>query len=637
MTNRGGPLVGEELLLLQGIPSDDLLLTKESEENLKDLAGNAMTTTVVGACMLSALLQGYTALTHRDDNAVGSKRVGEVARSLVPPPLLPVSDVEISQALGSYKDTQVDLGSASLDGSKAWSAFLREATSSAKKCTSEGSDEALPPAELVVCKECGQSSSKKNAVPPRKFEEHRFCVMDEDLARMKPLTFRTKLLRLVPMLIRIYDLDVETVSKPSGVDDALWGAWKEQVKKFVGSETPSEFRFTHVTRSRIWTAHYVSRQGGRMELRVLSTGITWLLFGNVPEDTGNETPDGLEEAFQRPVARMKVRAPNGDSIASLVNGTWELCLPTTSVVQLSIEKAGTEVKDSWRKRLGLEGEFESEYEFEDLKVTVESSDPRLADAKLAIDGTYRLLPKCGGACGSLRKKTDGDSEMFFFIESKQMTLPTEDAYVFATTCHRTSYGEYRDIVLGVDPKEVYRPIHSIPLECYKDSVRALVWGQWIPLPEAAIKTMDDLGRLLTVTQPTSMLTVPMSSEGWNTCPEIISCTVPVEPGHPIFKLCDKAASCVEVNLQKSKSVFLEMAFVLSRLSIPAVVDVVSPQLTSANRILSQLILTHFLSFDIRLCVTNGLRSTVDKWKQQMGSSKFAPSAPLANLRSDGQS
>jgi hypothetical protein len=32
-------MVGEELLALQGIPSDDLLLTKETEDQLKDLAG----------------------------------------------------------------------------------------------------------------------------------------------------------------------------------------------------------------------------------------------------------------------------------------------------------------------------------------------------------------------------------------------------------------------------------------------------------------------------------------------------------------------------------------------------------------------------------------------------------------------
>jgi hypothetical protein len=35
VTSRGGPLVGEELLLLQGIPAEDLLLTKESEDILK--------------------------------------------------------------------------------------------------------------------------------------------------------------------------------------------------------------------------------------------------------------------------------------------------------------------------------------------------------------------------------------------------------------------------------------------------------------------------------------------------------------------------------------------------------------------------------------------------------------------------
>lgn len=45
----------EEMLLLQGIPANDLLLTKETEDNLKDLAGNAMSSTVVGCSILCAL------------------------------------------------------------------------------------------------------------------------------------------------------------------------------------------------------------------------------------------------------------------------------------------------------------------------------------------------------------------------------------------------------------------------------------------------------------------------------------------------------------------------------------------------------------------------------------------------------
>ena len=39
---RGGPVIGIEALSLQGIPVDQLLLTRETEQNLADLAGNAM-------------------------------------------------------------------------------------------------------------------------------------------------------------------------------------------------------------------------------------------------------------------------------------------------------------------------------------------------------------------------------------------------------------------------------------------------------------------------------------------------------------------------------------------------------------------------------------------------------------------
>ena len=58
VTNRGGPLVGHEVLSLQGIPVDDLLLTRESTDQMADLAGNAMTSTIVGTCILAALLLG---------------------------------------------------------------------------------------------------------------------------------------------------------------------------------------------------------------------------------------------------------------------------------------------------------------------------------------------------------------------------------------------------------------------------------------------------------------------------------------------------------------------------------------------------------------------------------------------------
>ncbi|KZT50197.1 hypothetical protein CALCODRAFT_488886 [Calocera cornea HHB12733] len=55
VTHRGGPMTGLEALALQGSPNHELLLTRETEDNLADLAGNAMTSTVVGSATMAAL------------------------------------------------------------------------------------------------------------------------------------------------------------------------------------------------------------------------------------------------------------------------------------------------------------------------------------------------------------------------------------------------------------------------------------------------------------------------------------------------------------------------------------------------------------------------------------------------------
>lgn len=53
--HKGRPLLGCEKLLIQGLPYFRLVLGNESEVQLGDLAGNAMSLTVVSACMLGAI------------------------------------------------------------------------------------------------------------------------------------------------------------------------------------------------------------------------------------------------------------------------------------------------------------------------------------------------------------------------------------------------------------------------------------------------------------------------------------------------------------------------------------------------------------------------------------------------------
>ena len=56
---------GREVIALQGLPVDELLLTRESQRELFGLAGDTMTSTVVGEALLSALTVSCKTLTRQ--------------------------------------------------------------------------------------------------------------------------------------------------------------------------------------------------------------------------------------------------------------------------------------------------------------------------------------------------------------------------------------------------------------------------------------------------------------------------------------------------------------------------------------------------------------------------------------------
>jgi hypothetical protein len=62
-SDAGRVLSAEENLILQGIPLSKISFTTETSKELQDLAGNAMTSTVVASAMLSALIAGHKLIT----------------------------------------------------------------------------------------------------------------------------------------------------------------------------------------------------------------------------------------------------------------------------------------------------------------------------------------------------------------------------------------------------------------------------------------------------------------------------------------------------------------------------------------------------------------------------------------------
>jgi site-specific DNA-cytosine methylase len=517
VSNRGGPLVGEELLLLQGIPVDDLLLTKESEDNLKDLAGNAMSSTVVGACLLSALIAGH--------GSSGRTSSTTDKAPLVPRPLMTPTPESITQQFGTYETISVPLKP--VDAIFGWKNFMEQAHSSARLCVSEGSEQSIPfvsldlgQEHLLRCRDCGHSCSSKAS--RGKFEEHSLEPWVNSIPRIPPHFFLQKLRRMLPMSLTLAGMDLESTW---AIDEEWANTWKASVA--------GEFRLAKISRSVQWQAVFTSSADARLELH-LGKKPVWLLFST---------------KSQHPLARMHVINSN------LTQGTWQVCLPQEVPLELQIRGHLGETIESWRRRMGLQGKFLTEVQYECVEISVVSGD------NFGINGLYRALPKCGGACGSMHKKitnNDSDGDLYFFLESGRRSLPDADYFVIAPTCHRTCDGEYRETLIRLDPS--YRATFFENMNdghaCLNVSAFA---HDWRTLPRSAIVLCS---QEVVVSTP-ACLRVPRGD--WKLCPELINCRIPSDM---IPDFCRTA----QVNLNKSQRLLQQLAFCLFRLELPPMLN-----------------------------------------------------------------
>jgi hypothetical protein len=119
------PLNGTQLLLLQGMLLDRIYFANESQKDRQNLACNAMSTTVIGASLIAALITGHKSLSSTTSSVVSSPSPNN-ARALFYSMLLrPGLTTQITLKPDVY--TQFNL-----------EAFKPEAMFSARMCICEG-------------------------------------------------------------------------------------------------------------------------------------------------------------------------------------------------------------------------------------------------------------------------------------------------------------------------------------------------------------------------------------------------------------------------------------------------------------------------------------------------------------------
>ncbi|KAF8630124.1 hypothetical protein AX15_003081 [Amanita polypyramis BW_CC] len=545
ITNRGGPMVGLEALSMQGLPVDKLLLTRETEDQLADLAGNAMSTTVVGACILAALISGKSLLKKGDDTQTyESKQVDgdHMMEDTMEVDARHEGSEEPSDIVGEEQlvSTPLDLAATA---SHSFSDVLAEAERSVRLCSCEGRAD-MTTRELFRCQDCGATFCKKCGGRP----EHNPLPIDGIAnPRLPPSEFAKHLKSNLPMCIVIDNVDETTleslrVQQGSTIPEKKWLKWRGAVMR----ATASEFRFVELKRQEIWSVIYRSSVAS-LELSLHPKQTEWRLFAS-PEQSEPANAE-IRRILESPIGRLIC---TGD----LLSGHWEFALPFQTTFKLKIQGTGSLVP-SWEARLGLTGEkFRNQMVYSELNITAPGDAVKMLDRD--ISGTYTLLDKCGTANGGLHKKVapnkDVDLPSLFLLFDPHRTDDSQDCFVFSISIRRLEYLESRPVICKLDTS--WRQSDKAG----EQTVTAIIPSKWVPAEKSKLRASAIRDALFSV--PKKRLNIPVSREACRNAIALLVCKVPLHgqagPEWPrgIWEEVDKV---------HERSIFKALAWLLERI------------------------------------------------------------------------
>ena len=582
VTNRGGPLVGIEALSLQGIPVDDLLLTRETENQMSDLAGNAMTTTVVGACMLAAMTLMTTELAESKPKTARRALVLEEHSSDSAATTMQAKGLTVVQAAAAAKAEIVgqdklvkrplDLGMKPI----AMKELLDKASRSARLCVCEGETGTTPSDELVLCGDCAHTCCVKCCGRP----EHNYA--KHVVKRMLPEDFKEQLKNSLPMHMKLdMSKEIFKFTKPSSVINEDWTVWMEAMKTISNAD----LLFRGMKRTNVWRVFYAcaSEDQVRFELRISGKTAEWLV--HVDPSIKKGMP---HEMFLRPLMRMQLDA----TAKSVLDGSWEVFTPERASFDITVRGQG-ELDDSWQIKLGMQTESTREgvttphtwaqKRWTQYKIEVNAKDAKQLDRD--VSGTYQLYDKCDAAQSSLHKRLGGETngrDMYFFLDPRRNQRGDCDYFVFADNHRRLMYGEDRVSTADVGEEVQTERLDDFgnvmayetkivpwrPSERVEQTLKCLTFGTWTPVTNKVALTPAAAQGAVVLTPPLNA--VP--SQGKDTCAKavaIMRCTVPLADVDAAFWPQNDYTT---LRLDKSHATFQRLEWFTSRMNLPKVVE-----------------------------------------------------------------
>jgi len=413
LTLRGGPIVGIETLSLQGLPIDRLVLNRETDRELMDLSGNAMTTTLVTAAILSAIILVPQAL--------GTISLGN--RRGITTPWISHDFTSETQHLLPWNGSKVKVNVLASCGEK-----------SVRLCKCEGHAK-VTSRQIYCCTVCKHTACERCRGTPK--HTYEAC---GTLQRRQPQDFIDLAKNELPMRVQMKDLSFDTLKhlkERSDTTHAELEAWI-LFERLANESLGEELRFDSIKRTHCWTISYTAPHS-RLELVFNAGKVDWFLYAkpNI-KAPGNNKVRGL---LKLPIARMQVRGQE------ILEGEWEFGLPWARRYPLSIKRTlDARSTIAYESTLGLEHDrFKNNTVWD--KICIEGPE-ELTHAGLdgKITGVYEARQQCGAAYGSLHiqvQPTNPESSIFFFLDPNRIGPAKADRFVFSKDVHRLDYGNDR--------------------------------------------------------------------------------------------------------------------------------------------------------------------------------------------------
>ncbi len=411
-TTKGRLLTGREALTLQGLPVNRMDLSYLTDSEMQSMAGNAMSSTVVGVVMISALMVFHDMLNRRKVVPEASEEMrfeneGDLVENIVDPSAL-INPISVGDALQYARRT-------------------------VKLCSCEGKHDTSDK-KFKQCIHCGFITCVEHSRNP----PHLFTPFSIE-GRKFPGEFKKRLKEALPMRLSFDKSSIEGFRNANKVFDGYSFENQDDIARALDSELALQ----DINRSDLWEAVYDS-PSAKLILRISQDDVHWSLYAHPPSNTPSDSGRRVQ-LEQFPIASMQ---PEGDNI---MQGNWKLWLPKKHAVRVRLKSSGKLIQSS-RAARGLES-AKNTFVFNQWMLEVAKEDK----AALArdISGLFDLHTECAKPFDSLHVKVESNSSkplLLYLDHTRQTGNPVEHSFVLTEDGRDLEYGAYRELIARFPPQ-----------------------------------------------------------------------------------------------------------------------------------------------------------------------------------------